>query len=262
MSRTSTRVVAAVATAVVTVVPVFAASSAVAATGTAPRYTVAVELGDELADMAAYLADDAGVDGRSLGTMRHAAAELSKENNGAWGRDFMAVSGLTDRNRDGLDDDGAMTIRVLDNRATVTLHRNRTYAVADAGFVFTNSRSVLKESAQAVDRILRLVASAPHGADAWDLAAIRGLRDEAAPGVRVVSDFDGNHDGYDDDGRLTFLAGGKAVTLTIGNTPKEVGKVTYGPTWQTTAPHRVHHPVAPAGPHLSSAHLAPRWGES
>ena len=87
----------------------------------------------------------------------------------------MAVSGLTDRNRDGLDDDGAMTIRVLDNRATVTLHRNRTYAVADAGFVFTNSRSVLKESAQAVDRILRLVASAPHGADAWDLAAIRGL---------------------------------------------------------------------------------------
>ena len=261
MSRTSTRVVAAVATAVVTVVPVFAASSAVAAPGTAPRYTVAVELGDELADMAGYLADDAGVDGRSLGTMRHAAAELSKEDNGAWGRDFMAVSGLTDRNRDGLDDDGAMTIRVLDNRATVTLHRNRTYAVADAGFVFTNSRSVLKESAQAVDRILRLVASAPHGADAWDLAAIRGLRDEAAPGVRVVSDFDGNHDGYDDDGRLTFLAGGKAVTLTIGNTPKEVGKVTYGPTWQTTAPHRVHHPVAPAGPHLSSAHLAPRWGE-
>ena len=86
MSRTSTRVVAAVATAVVTVVPVFAASSAVAATGTAPRYTVAVELGDELADMAAYLADDAGVDGRSLGTMRHAAAELSKENNGGLGQ--------------------------------------------------------------------------------------------------------------------------------------------------------------------------------
>jgi len=256
MSRTSTRVVAAVATAIVTVVPVLAASSAVAATGPAPRSTVAVELGGELADMAAYLADDAGVDGRSLGTMRDAAAEMSSENNGAWCRDFMAVSGLADRNHDGLDDDGAMTVRVLDNRATVTLRRNRTYAVADAGFVFTNSRSVLKESAQAVDRILRLVASAPHGVDTWDLAAIRSLGGEAAPGVRMVSDFDGNHDGYDDDGRLTFLAGGKAVTLTIGNTPEEVGKVTYGPTWQTQAPHRVHHPVAAAVPHAASAHLS------
>ena len=254
MSRTSTRVVVAVATALV--LPAVVASSAVAATRTAPRSTLAVEMGGELADLAAYLADDAGVDGRSLGTMRHAAAEMSTENNGAWGSGFMAVSGLTDRNHDGLDDDGAMTVQVLDNRATVTLRRNRTYAVADAGFVFTNSRSVLKESAQAVDRILRLVASAPHGADAWDLAVIRALGGEAAPGVRVVSDFDGNHDGYDDDGRLTFLAGGKAVTLTIGNTPEEVGKVTYGPTWQTQAPHRVHHPVAAAVPHLSSAHLS------
>ena len=85
----------------------------------------------------------------------------------------MAVTGLSDRNRDGLDDDGAMTIRVLDNRATVTLHRNRTYAVVDAGFVFTNSRSVLKESAQSVDRTCASSPAAPYGEDAWDLAASR-----------------------------------------------------------------------------------------
>lgn len=255
MSRTSTRVGAAVATAVVMVVPVVAASSAVAATGTAPRSTAAVQLGEGVADGAAFYADDTGVDGRSLRTMRHAATEIVTELNRAWGKSFMTVTGLSDRNRDGLDDDGAMTIRVLDNRATVTMHRNRTYAVVDAGFVFTNSRSVLKESAQSVDRTLRLIAGSPYGADAWDMDVIKEMKAEAAPGVRVVSDFDANHDGYDDDGRLTFLAGGKAVTLTIGNTPKEVGKVTYGPTWQTKAPQRVHHPVAPAGPQLSSAHL-------
>ena len=39
--------------------------------------------------------------------------------------------------------------------------------------------------------------------------------------LRVVSDHDGNHDGYDDDGRLTFLSRGKAVTLTIGNTCRQ-----------------------------------------
>jgi hypothetical protein len=64
-------------------------------------------------------------------------------------------------------------------------------------------------------------------------------------GVRIVSEYDGNNDGYDDDGRLTFLANGKAVTLTIGNTRKEVGKVTYGPTWRTKAPKRTHHPLPP-----------------
>ena len=57
----------------------------------------------------------------------------------------------------------------------------------------------------------------------------------SATGVQMLSNHDGNHDGYDDDGRLTFLARGKAVTLTIGNTPRQVGKVTYGPTWQSQA---------------------------
>ncbi len=151
------------------VVPVVAASSAVAATGTAPRSTAAVELGEGLADVAAFSPTTRGSTAGRCGTMRHAATEIVTEHNRAWGKNFMAVSGLSDRNRDGLDDDGAMTIRVLDNRATVTLHRNRTYAVVDAGFVFTNSRSVLKESAQSVDRILRLIAAAPHGADAWDM---------------------------------------------------------------------------------------------
>ena len=36
---------------------------------------------------------------------------------------------------------------------------------------------------------------------------------------------------------------GHAVTLTIGNTVKEVGKVTYGPTWRNKAPKRAHKPV-------------------
>ncbi|MDQ1537247.1 MAG: hypothetical protein QOE58_1640, partial [Actinomycetota bacterium] len=53
----------------------------------------------------------------------------------------------------------------------------------------------------------------------------------------------GNHDGYDDDGRLTFLANGKAVTLTIGNTPRQGSRVTYGPTWRSKAPRRTHHPA-------------------
>ena len=44
------------------------------------------------------------------------------------------------------------------------------------------------------------------------MEGIKYLKAEMPVGVRVVSDYDGNHDGYDDDGRLTFLAGGKGVT--------------------------------------------------
>ena len=158
---------------------------------------------------------------------------------------------LSDRNQDGLDDDGRFVVRVADNRATVTMHRDGSYAVADAGFVFRNPRAVLKEAAQSFDRLLRLVGTSSEPTDPWLMGLIKELKAEMPAGVQVVSDHDGNHDGYDDDGRLTFLAGGKAVTLTIGNTPKQVGTITYGATWQTKAPKRVHHPVAHRRPAAS-----------
>jgi hypothetical protein len=182
------------------------------------------------------------IDGRSTSSVRAVTKVL------AMGEDDVlkiTITGLSDRNHDGLDDDARLTVRAIDNVSTLTLHKNYTHSVADGGFVFRNRLSVLKESAQSFDRILRWVASI--GGDSWDMSSPRALKDEMPAGVRVVSGYDGNHDGYDDDGRLTFLANGKAVTLTIGNTGKEVGKVTYGPTWKTKAPKRTHHPVGARG---------------
>ena len=253
MSRTSSRVVAALAAATVTVVPLVAASPAGAATRPAPRHTAAVGLADLLGDFVGFSADNAKADGRSLKVMQQAVAQIVPSINKDVGKGFLSVTGLSDRNRDGLDDDGRFVVRAADNRATVTMHRDGSYAVTDSGFVFRNARSVLKESAQSFDRLLRLVGTSSEPADPWSMGLIKELKAEMPTGVRVVSDHDGNHDGYDDDGRLTFLAGGKAVTLTIGNTPKQVGKVTYGATWQTRAPKRVHHPVAPPARNLSSA---------
>src|SRR4029079_9679378 len=109
------------------------------------------------------------------------------------------------------------------------------------------------ESARSFDRILRLAGTSPEPTDPWGMGLIKELKAEMPAVVRVVSDFDGNHDGHDDDGRLTFLAGGKAVTLTIGNTGRQGGKVTYGPTWRTKAPKRTHHPVAPPRAAASTA---------
>jgi hypothetical protein len=237
MSRTSIRVTIAVAAAAATVVPLAAAAPA----GAAPR-PVGIGL----------YADDAKADGRSVEPMVRVSAELASEMDQAFGKGFFTVSGISDRNKDGLDDDGRIVVRVADNRATLAMHRNRSHAVADAGFVFRNPRAVLQESARSFDRILRLAGTSPEPTDPWDMGLIKELKAEMPAGVRVVSDFDGNHDGYDDDGRLTFLAGGKAVTLTIGNTPKQVGKVTYGATWQRKAPKRVHHPVAPRARALAS----------
>jgi hypothetical protein len=254
MSRTSSRVVAALATAAISVVPIVAASPAGAATRPAPRDTAAMAFGELLGSFMGFYADDANVDVRSLKVMREVVAEMTPSVNKEFGQGFLVVTGLSDRNKDGLDDDGRFVVRFADNRATVTMHRDRSHTVADAGFAFRNPRSVLKESAQSFDRILRLVGRAADARqDPWDMALIKDLKAEMPAGVRVTSDHDGNHDGYDDDGRLTFLAGGKAVTLTIGNTPKQVGTVTYGATWQTRAPKRVHHPVAPPARDSASA---------
>jgi hypothetical protein len=243
MSRTSIGLISAVAAAAVTVVPLVAASPAGAAGRPAPRHTQAMGLASLLGDVVGGYAEEAKADGRSLKPMQRASADVASEMNKLLGKGFVTVTGISDRNKDGRDDDGKLTVLVFDNRATVTMHRNRSYVVTDAGLVFRNPRSVLKESAQSFDRTLRRVGT--WGADTWEMSLIKDLKAEMPTGVRVVSDFDGNHDGYDDDGRLTFLAGGKAVTLTIGNTPKQVGTVAYGATWQTKAPKRVHHPVAP-----------------
>jgi hypothetical protein len=250
MSRTSTCLTSAIAAAAVIAVPLAAASSAGAATRPAPRHTAAMDFADLLGDAVGYYADSADADGRSLTAMRSASSEVASMLNKEFGKGFLTVTGLSDRNKDGRDDDGRMVVRVVDNRATLTMHRDGSYAVGDSGFVFRNPTAVLKESAQSFDRILRMAGNASDGQDPWDMGLIKDLKAEMPTGVRVVSDHDGNHDGYDDDGRLTFLAGGKAVTLTIGNTPKQVGTVTYGATWQSRAPKRVHHPVAPpaAGP--------------
>lgn len=242
MSRMPAQAVSALATAALVIVPVAAASAAEGATGTPQRKTMAVEMADLGGWFIGMIADQYKIDGRSTRAIR-AHLQVVKELNKDIGFELVKVSGLSDRNRDGLDDDAKLTVRVLDNLATLTLHQNQTYTVADGGFIFHNRRAVLKESAQSFDRALRIAAA--FGEDSWNMAGINFLKAEMPTGVRVVSDYDGNRDGYDDDGRLTFLAKGKAVTLTIGNTGTQVGKVTYGPTWRTKAPHRTHHPAVP-----------------
>lgn len=247
MSVIPARLLGSVAAAALVIAPVASASPAGAATRASHRQTTAMELAADVGDAAGMFSQEGKIDGRSTRSLR-GAMELAKVINAAMGFELMRITGLTDRNHDGLDDDAKVTVRAFDNVAILRLHKDRTYSVSDGGFVFSNRRSVLKESAQSFDRILRLAAST--GIDSWDMHLIGELQSEMPTGVRVVSDHDGNHDGYDDDGRLTFLGGGKAVTLTIGNTSKAVGKVSYGPTWKTKAPKRTHHPVAP--PYLGS----------
>src|SRR6185312_15702004 len=213
MSRTSIRVTIAIVAAAATVGPLAAAAPAGAAARPAPRHTAAMDLADLLGAGISLYAGDTKADGRSVTPMRRASAELTSQMDQAFGKGFLTVSGISDRNKDGLDDDGRIAVRFADNRATLTMHRNRSHAVVDAGFVFGNPRAVLRESAQSFDRILRLAGTSPEPTDPWDMGLIKELKAEMPTGVRVVSDVDRNHDGYDDDGRLTFLAGGKAVTL-------------------------------------------------
>jgi len=240
MSAIPARILGAVATAALVIAPLATASPAGAATGASKRHTAAMEMADLTGWFVGQYTALYKLDGRSTRGLR-AGMQIHKKTNDEAGFEFIKVTGLSDRNHDGLDDDAKVVVRVLDNVATLTLRKNRTYTVTDGGFVFHNRRSVLKESARSFDRVLRLAAA--DGEDSWGMEGIKFLKAEMPAGVRVVSDYDGNHDGYDDDGRLTFLANGKAVTLTIGNTAKQVGKITYGPTWKTKAPKRIHHPL-------------------
>jgi hypothetical protein len=244
MSPISARILGAAATAALVIVPVATAGPAAAATRVTQRPTMAMALAEPVAWFIEVYTQEYRLDGRSTRAMR-AAIEITKDVNHSVGFTLIKVSGLSDRNRDGLDDDAKVALRSFDNVAILTLNRKGTVTVTDGGFVFKNRLSVLKESAQSFDRVLRAAAPA-EGQDPWDMSLIKEVKAEMPPGVRVVSDYDGNRDGYDDDGRLTFLARGKAVTLTIGNTGRQAGKVTYGPTWKAKAPRRTHHPVAPA----------------
>lgn len=240
MSRIPVRILGAAATVALVIVPVAPASPATAATQASHRHTIAMLIAAGAGGFNAYYSEELNLDGRSTRSIRVVIDALNQMNT-LIGRDFLKVTGLTDRNHDGLDDDAKIKLRVVSNVATLTLRKNGTYSVADGGFIFMNRHSVLKESAQAFDRVLRFAAFV--GVDSWEMRLIKETKAEMPSGVRVVSDYDGNHDGYDDDGRLTFLARGKAVTLTIGNTGRQVGKVSYGPTWKTKAPKRTHHPV-------------------
>ena len=212
-------------------------ATAATTTPTTPqRATFVVGLGEVFADTAATKAGGP----RKLRSLKSALADLRRDWYDMGGGHLpLVLSGVADRNQDGIDDDGVVTLTLFANRAVVDLTK-KTPVVRDGGFVLKDRRAVLKESALNLDTELRWVAASV-GADTWDMEVIDILRADAAPGVRVVSDHDGNRDGLDDDGRLTLLKNGKAVTLTIGNTLKEKGKVTYGPTWATAAPKRTHH---------------------
>lgn len=242
MTRLPVHTFSVLATAALVVASVASASPSEAATPATHRQTMAMEMADLGGEFIGFTAQLDKIDGRSTRALQ-AAVDVLRGANDAIGFEFVKITGLSDKNHNGLDDDATLKLRVLDNVATLTLHKNGTYTVTDAGFVFHNRRLVLKESAQSFDRALRLVAA--HGEDSWDMSGFTFLKGEMPTGVRVVSDYDGNHDGYDDDGRLTFLAKNKAVTLTIGNTGTQIGKVSYGPTWKTKAPRRNHRPAAP-----------------
>jgi hypothetical protein len=241
MSRIPARVLTAVASAALVIAPLATANPASATAKAPSRHTFAMDMAQMFGISVGLDAAKNKLDGRSVSSVR----QVQKTLRSIPGNSFkITLTGLSDSDHNGLDDDGRLKVRVWDNVATLTLHKNRTHSVADGGFVFKNRLSVLKESAQSFDRTLRLAAT--FGEDTWGMVLIADLKREMPTGVRVVSDHDGNHDGYDDDGRLTFLSRGKAVTLTIGNTGRQVGKVTYGPTWRTKAPRRTHHPVTPS----------------
>jgi hypothetical protein len=263
MSRIPARLLTAVVAVALVVPPVAATSSAAAATRPAHRDTIAMVMAGLVGWAVGMLAESEELDGRSASSVRE-VIEILKVTSVAADGFKTTITGLTDRNHDGLDDDAKIKVRVFDNVATVILRKNYNNSVVDSGFVLHNRFSVLKESAQSYDRMVRWAAGL--GVDTWDMSSPQFLRHEMPSGVRLVSEYDGNDDGYDDDGRLTFLANGKAVTLTIGNTRKEIGKVTYGPTWRTKAPKRTHHPLprpramAPPAPSSSrrfSSNLTP-----
>ena len=254
MPRAFVRILGAATAAAVTVVPLLTAAPADATARPAPRHTAAVDLGGLLGDVAGVYAEVDGVDGRTLRTMRAAASDLMTDLNSELGAGFMTVSGLSDRNGDGRDDDGAMRVRILENVATVTLHRDRTSTVADAGFLFTNRRAVLKESALSFDRARgcgRLPRRCGHvgrgadqGAQGRDAVRRAGRLGPRRQPRRIRRRRAPDVPGW-----------GQAVTLTIGNTARQVGRISYGPTWKTRAPKRVHHPVVPPSGGLSSVQL-------
>jgi hypothetical protein len=118
MSATA-RIMGAIATATLVIAPVAAAAPAGAAT-VSHRDTTAMMFADIAGSGVGMIAEGDGVDGRStraiqpvLGILKTSAAESGP---------MVTVTGLSDRNHDGLDD-AKLSVRVFDNLATVTLRK-------------------------------------------------------------------------------------------------------------------------------------------
>ena len=167
MSLFSTRIVGILAAATLVVIPLASASPASAATKPAARNTSAIAFANWASDMIKMESVYYKLDGRSTKIARIAINYFNMAAPKGFANEAVKITGLSDRNHDGLDDDGKLNVRTMNNNATLTLHKSVAPTVTDAGFIFKDRRAVLKESAQAFDRGLRYYATMD--ADTWNM---------------------------------------------------------------------------------------------
>lgn len=140
----------------------------------------------------------------------------------------VSVKGVADADRDGLDDDGRVSVAMFSANACLKLGA-RSFAVVDGGCgtVAPVAVSSTKASARGVAAATRWnVASenawAAQGLGvrqaAWSVQAIRAALTEVRPGVTVRGLADRNRNGIDDDGKLTFTSATGSVCLQLSRT--------------------------------------------
>lgn len=192
---------------------------------------------DATPTMAHQFADGLG-GGQKVAWAEDAVPMRSVDNLGILTREFrdnyggvalpVTVMGVRDGDRDGLDDDGRVSVALFGASACLKLGK-ASYAVVDGGCgtLSTSAVSSARASARGVAAATRWnVASenawAAQGMGvrqaAWSIPAIRAALSEVRPGVTVRGLVDRNRNGIDDDGKLTFTSSTGSVCLQLSRT--------------------------------------------
>jgi hypothetical protein len=227
--------VAAVSASLIGLASTATAAGATSSASAAPK-TMAIEFAEGLGAGQNVAHAEDGIPMRSVENLEILAGEFRL---GYGGTPLpVKVTGITDRNSNGIDDDGRVEVSLFGSQSCLALGSS-SYKVSRGGCAVTSAaaKGLATRSARGVDAARRWRVSSENAYAAqglgdtmstWNIDALSVSLTELRAGVRMTGLTDRNHDNADDDGKLTFSSSAGSVCLHLSKSTRTAGTDTAG----------------------------------